>query len=506
MPITRSGRGGRRASTPFIQQQDVTDSEEGEIQGSSDGEVSSGCDEVPPPPPAAGQRKKGKKKTSTRKKGKGKQKKSGSRLKDTVAADIQVKGTSQYLVDDEVIALAIQKFEQAEAAKRRERVRVSPPSYREREREPRDYSPLPERRRRSPPRRCRSPAYDYFHRDARGESSGRRRRSRSLSRGRRRSRSPLYRRRSRSTSRDRYRDRSYERGFRDRSYERGSRRSRVSLPGETLYNHLTRKQIKAIEDDIFIPFEHLLKSKMLRDIYDCNQDVDVAAVRDGNDYKLKLKRGKLDKISDFEQWQIAFHVFAACRLDYVESEGKGLLLYEATVKQLQREGGAWQEYDEEFRLSREKCYRPWGVPWDSMYYRCSNMGIRKCNVESEKVIPSSNVQNVHKSGNTSGNVNSNANISQSKYVARNGYRCKRMAGYCWEWQVGGCNDPKSCKQSRMKHICELCRSSNHGGYVCPGTGNRPSSGNSGGAPVATAVANSNRGSGGSAGASATGGR
>lgn len=267
-----------------------------------------------------------------------------------------------------------------------------------------------------------------------------------------------------------------------------------------MYNHLTRKQIKAIEDNIFVPFEHLLKSKMLRDIYDCNQDVAVAAVRDGDDFKLKLKKGKLDKIEDFEQWQIAFHVFAACRLDYNESEGKGLLLYEATVKQLQREGGAWLEYDEEFRLSREKCGRPWGIPWDSMYYRCSNMGIRKCNQDSIKVNHSSE-KVVQKSTNSS-NANSNVN-NQARYIAKNGYKCRRMSGYCWEWQVGGCNDPKTCKQSRMKHICELCKSSSHGGYVC--NANRPSGGSSGGAPVVAAT-NTTRGSGGSAGSSAASGR
>lgn len=233
-------------STPQVEVQESPskESEDGEVQ-SSDGEVPA----RPPTPPPKPKKKGG------RKKGKGKKSKrvvksvvmSVPDVHNLLSNSLREKGGAPYLVYDEVVALAMQKFEQAEAAKRRVNINqlepgVPPPFHRSRRSRSRESDGGRRYRSRSrTPGRWDRRSRTQRRRDHRSRSPLRRgyRRSRSRSMTPRR-RTSASRGRSRSRDRDRerrygrHRPRSYDRGYREASYERGSRRSKVDLPGKTL--------------------------------------------------------------------------------------------------------------------------------------------------------------------------------------------------------------------------------------------------------------------------------
>lgn len=118
------------------------------------------------------------------------------------------------------------------------------------------------------------------------------------------------------------------------------------------------------------------------------------------------------KILNLDQWLSAFFIFSAIYLQRYPNESEALLMYVETVRRLEKKGGNWRYYDEQFR----KLKKPLGLHWNDNHQalwldaRLDQIQSPKQSMQSQNLVPNGYCQKYH-AGNT------------CRYPCRYNHRC-----------------------------------------------------------------------------------
>ena len=211
-----------------------------------------------------------------------------------------------------------------------------------------------------------------------------------------------------------------------------------SLAGEALSSS-TSTQPKDIFSSISIPADARVPLKLKTKIWE-EQYIDfgsllVTPVHNGR-YQLTLQHldegsapsltlepfAKPKKISPFDSWLPAFHVFVAVYSSKHPQAAPGLMKYGSIIQDLATTGHNWRYYDENFRLLRQSPST--AVPWGNVHWELWLMA-----------------QNSSRSRKPPSNAGT-GKLNQAISVPR---------GYCFKYHRGG-----ECSGCSFKHTCCKC--------------------------------------------------
>lgn len=232
-----------------------------------------------------------------------------------------------------------------------------------------------------------------------------------------------------------------------------------------------------------------LKCKIWDDEFVDFNDLFLASRRATALFESKSRRKKNENqgpvIKTILDWVSAFNVFAAIYLMKFSKQGSSLMHYLHTVLEISRQGGNWQAYDKDFRLSRAGPKCPAWHKQNSKLYTDSRLSAPPKRQQNSNSFPSHSYSSQQNS----------YSAQQNSYGSNQSNQQTFPFGTCYKFHAGqhcgGCTFTHACFLCDARHPVFRCSRRNGIRYVAPR--NFPSNKSSQGRNPATVNANPHTG-------------
>lgn len=206
----------------------------------------------------------------------------------------------------------------------------------------------------------------------------------------------------------------------------------LDLPGSRHYTHVSASLQNTIHSNGYIKLDNMLKAPEVDD-----GDLRIGDVQEDGGHRLVLNNKlKSAKITNIQDWMLAFLTYSNIRCTSAPEEAVGLLSYMTDILTMHVDKFAYKTYDEEFiRRKANSRNITWTTKLTDLYAKACALGRGTEGGTSSVPAPSSN---------------------KSGPFTPQSYQLKRIPGHCWPWQIGQCTDDPCDKGA---HLCEICHKS-----------------------------------------------